>query len=224
MHQVAKTDRAGWGRARAARPRGTLMRISRSGVSPSWLLSVSARKRSLSSASLALDISSRRKMSCARGARRGRRARRRQPSVRRCHHHVPPHNTAACAPQARQLAAERSRLAGPHSTATPAGRSRPPAVCELVGAGPGGSGTAWSGAGAPRTLLEYSEWMMMSISRVTSAWKENFWAPLRGSGACAFAPRGALRDRQRASRGAMERRLQWRRHCGAAAYRQAVKR
>ena len=41
-----------------------LMRISRSGVSPSWLLSVRARKRSLSSASLALEISSRRKISC----------------------------------------------------------------------------------------------------------------------------------------------------------------
>ena len=41
------------------------MRISKSGVSPSWLLSVSARNRSLSSASLALEISSRRKISCA---------------------------------------------------------------------------------------------------------------------------------------------------------------
>lgn len=57
MH--SRTGRGIAGTARA------LMRISRSGVSPSWLLSVSARKRSLSSASLALEISSRRKISCA---------------------------------------------------------------------------------------------------------------------------------------------------------------
>ena len=39
-----------------------------------------------------------------------------------------------------------------------------------------------------RTLFEYSEWMMMSINRDTSAWKENFWAPFRGSGTLVAPP------------------------------------
>ena len=39
-----------------------------------------------------------------------------------------------------------------------------------------------------RALFEYREWMIMSINRDTSAWKENFWAPLRGSGALVALP------------------------------------